>query len=45
MEDQDKQSKKLRTIEDVLKRVKWDSRFDPDDFIIGYEGWTHLLPE
>lgn len=29
--------KKLRTSEDVFNRIKWDSRFDSSDFLIGYE--------
>lgn len=32
-----KKKKKLRTITDVMNRIKWDASFDPKDFSIGYE--------
>jgi len=29
--------KRLRTSEEVYNRIKWDKRFDPNDYILIYE--------
>jgi len=36
-EAMEEKKRRLITSEEVFKRIKWDSKFDPDDFIIGYE--------